>query len=96
MKNISRRDSEIANIKAVTESGAGSVIDLANLLSSRTTPLPRSLRVVLENLVVQAQGGAKVDQHIEAVVNWHAGSGEITVPLAVSRVMLPDSSASRR
>lgn len=92
MENISSRDSEIAIRRAVAESGAGQVIDLVSLLSSRATPLPCSLRVVLENLVVQARGGAEVNHQIEEVVNWHAMSDEITVPLAVSRVMLPDSS----
>lgn len=92
MDNVSRRDTEIAIQSAVVESGAGQVIDLFGMLSSRVAPLPRSLRVVLENLVVQARNGAKVNRQIEAVVNWHAASDEITVPLAVSRVMLPDSS----
>lgn len=68
------------------------VVDLCGMLANRQRPLPRSLRVVLENLAVQALGGADVGESIDAVRDWHAGSGEIAVPLSVSRVMLPDSS----
>lgn len=67
-------------------------IDLRTLLRDRATPLPRSLRVLLENLAIQRGNGADVTSEIEALRNWSAATGEITVPLAVSRVMFPDSS----
>ncbi len=72
--------------------GDGRVVDLEPMLAGRRQPLPRSLRVVLENLAVQALSGADVSDSMAAVRDWHAGADEIAVPLSVSRVMLPDSS----
>ncbi|AYE85338.1 aconitate hydratase AcnA [Sulfitobacter sp. D7] len=92
MENTERQSKDIATFTTAAKGGAGLVIDLTRMLSARANPLPRSLRVVLENLAVQARRGAEVEQQIATVTNWHAGSDEITVPLAVSRVMLPDSS----
>lgn len=68
------------------------VVDIRRLLAHRRTPLPRSLCVVLENLAVQALNGADVAANIAALCDWGADSSEISVPLKVSRVMLPDSS----
>ena len=81
-------------ISLASTSGADSerIVDLQAMLAHRSSKLPLSLQVVLENLAVQALNGAEVSDTIDAVVNWHAGSNEIVVPLAVSRVMLPDSS----
>ena len=76
------------------DSDAGTLlgVDIRALLRHRRTPLPRSLRVVLENLVIQQHNGADVSREIAALRGWSAASAEVTVPLAVSRVMFPDSS----
>jgi aconitate hydratase len=77
---------------SVTGSAARRIVDLAALTAGRAAPLPRSLRVVLENVALQALTGRSVDDHLETVRNWSTQSPEIAVPLAVTRVMLPDSS----
>lgn len=68
------------------------IVDLPMLMADRQTPLPRSLRVVLENLALQALDGDDVTGEMEAVRSFSACSPEIAVPLSVTRVMLPDSS----
>ncbi|WP_425049245.1 aconitate hydratase AcnA [Psychromarinibacter sp. S121] len=76
----------------VTAARGGRFIDISPLLAHRARPLPKSLRVVLENLAFQALDGRDVAAEIAALANWSAETGEIAVPLSVSRVMLPDSS----
>lgn len=67
-------------------------VDLEKLAAGRSWALPFSLRVVLENLARQALGGADIGTAIADVAGWRADSDALAVPLAVSRVMLPDSS----
>lgn len=66
-----------------------SFTDLHPHLCNRDSPLPYSLRMVLENLL--RTGNAPGDI-IKAVANWSSSSPEIFAPLSVSRVILPDSS----
>ena len=73
-------------------SEVGRAVELRGLLAHRRTLLPRSLRVVLENLAVQSLNGVDVSTEIAALRDWSANSPEISVPLTVSRIMLPDSS----
>lgn len=68
------------------------VVDIPRLLSTRETPLPRVLRAVLENVAAQAATGKATADYVAALINWQPGDAELAVPLAVSRVMLPDSS----
>ena len=68
------------------------VVDLPRLLAGRGAVLPRVMRVVLENLCLQALAGADVKDEIAAVVGWSKGAPELAVPLGACRVMLPDSS----
>ncbi|MDN2566526.1 aconitate hydratase AcnA [Aquibium sp. A9E412] len=67
-------------------------IDLAALLADRSTPLPRALMIVLENVARQRLRGAPVEAEMAAVAGWTAASPELSVPLKVTRVMFPDSS----
>jgi aconitate hydratase len=94
MQNVVRTDSAEIAVAGFPVKGAAPAraIDLDALTAGRTRPLPRSLRVVLENLALQALDGVDVAQEIAAIRDWSAGTGEIAVPLQVARVMLPDSS----
>ncbi|WP_112320991.1 aconitate hydratase AcnA [Oceanibium sediminis] len=74
------------------ETGKFTAIDLNGLLAGRSQPLPFTLRVILENLARQALAGADTLKVMGQVANWTPGAPEIAVPLAVSRLMLPDSS----
>lgn len=68
------------------------VVDLKRLMSARSTTLPYSLRVVMENLARQALNGAGSGDHVAKIAGWMPGDAPLAVPLSVSRVMLPDSS----
>src|SRR5690554_662066 len=70
----------------------GRMICLAELMGARAAPLPYALRVVAENLARQTLAGAAGAELLGAVLGWTPESGEIAVPLKVSRLMLPDSS----
>jgi aconitate hydratase A / 2-methylisocitrate dehydratase len=63
-------------------------VDVSALAGTCGRRLPYSLRVVAENLCLS---GAS-PQALQAVLDWSAASPALTVPLAVSRVILPDSS----
>ena len=84
------------DLVVVPASGAGGAaalaVDLRALLAHRRAPLPRSLRVVLENLVLQARNGVDLAEAIETLRNWDAATGPLALPMAVTRVMFPDSS----
>lgn len=71
---------------------ASRFVDLPGLTSHRTTPLPYALRVVAENVARQVLAGRAEEALLQQVLNWTPETGEISVPLAVTRVMLPDSS----
>ena len=94
MQNVVRTNSaEIACAGFPGKGGAPALaVDLNALTAGRKRPLPRSLRVVLENLALQALDGEDVAHEIAAIRDWSASTDEISVPLQVSRVMLPDSS----
>jgi aconitate hydratase len=92
MQEATRPDSMSPAPAIKVLAGNDRIINLDEMLAHRKQALPRSLRVVLENLVAQALNGADVGDSIEALRHWHAGSDEIAVPLSVSRVLLPDSS----
>lgn len=94
MQNVVKTDSVEIPLAGFPVKGGESerAIDLGALMGGRRRALPRSLRVVLENLALQALDGADVAQEIAAIRDWSAETGEIAVPLKVARVMLPDSS----
>ena len=69
--------------------GLVSYTDLRPLFSGRADPLPYVLRVVLENLV---RNGNASDEIVESIAHWTPESPEMSVPISVSRVILPDSS----
>lgn len=78
---------------AMGKGSAPKVVDLTSLLTTRRRPLPYSLRVVLENLACQILGGSdEARPAFAAIRNWDSNSPGLSVPLAVTRVMLPDSS----
>jgi len=72
--------------------GGRRCIDLQSLLTKRARPLPYCLRVVLENVARQVFGGGADDGMLNELCGWSANSKELIVSMAVSRVMLPDSS----
>lgn len=74
--------------------GAGefTLVDLPSALGSRLTRLPFSLRVVAENLLRQSLDSEPAGAALERICDWTAASGELVVPLQVSRVIFPDSS----
>ena len=94
MQHTQPKDSAVIGLTDLRVNGApgGRFIDVSSLLSHRDRPLPKSLRVVLENLAYQSLDGRDVASEIAALCDWSAQTAEIAVPLAVSRVMLPDSS----
>jgi aconitate hydratase len=63
-------------------------VDVSALTASRVRPLPYSLRIVAENLLLSGAG----DQALQSVLGWNPASPAFTVPLSVTRVILPDSS----
>lgn len=68
------------------------VINLRNVLSSRTEPLPFALRIILENLLRQQLNGVDVKALSDALICWSKDTVELAPSLSVSRLMLPDSS----
>ncbi len=66
------------------------IVDLKEVLGKRRSPLPYCLRVVLEN--VMRRTGAGPSGLAEELAGWSPQSGALSVPLDVSRVVLPDSS----
>ncbi|WP_283179306.1 hypothetical protein [Gemmobacter sp. 24YEA27] len=64
--------------------------ELARLVATRTAPLPYSLRIVLENLIRNSPTDERA--LILEVAAWRPGAPGLVVPLAVDRVVLPDSS----
>ena len=70
----------------------GAMISLSEYLAARDAPLPYALRVVAENLARQVIAGVAEADLLDALLDWTPASGEIAVPLKVSRLMLPDSS----
>ncbi|MFT4012629.1 MAG: aconitate hydratase AcnA [Paracoccus sp. (in: a-proteobacteria)] len=64
---------------------------LADLMAPRSAPLPYSLRIVLENLLRNAATPAEQALARE-IAAWRPGADTLVVPLAVDRVVLPDSS----
>lgn len=71
---------------------AAQCVALDALAGKRIRRLPASLRIVLENVARQALGGADVAAALDALAAWAPDAAELTVPLSVSRVILPDSS----
>ncbi|MEQ9179330.1 MAG: aconitase family protein, partial [Nitratireductor sp.] len=71
---------------------AAQCVALDALAGKRTRRLPASLRIVLENVARQALAGADVAAALDAIAAWTPDAAELTVPLRVSRVILPDSS----
>ncbi|MGE0846378.1 MAG: aconitate hydratase AcnA [Flavobacteriaceae bacterium] len=67
-------------------------MDLVRLLDGRARPLPFCLRIVLENLVRNADPEGERTALAGEVATWSANSGALAVPLAVSRIIMPDSS----
>ncbi|MAB00979.1 MAG: aconitate hydratase AcnA [Rhodobacteraceae bacterium] len=76
----------------VSGADAHTLIDLPALTRSRRQPLPKSLAVVLENLARQTLTDPDLGDTVDRVAAWSGGDGDLVVPLAVSRVLLPDSS----
>ena len=72
--------------------GKFACIDLPAITAGRERPLPRSLLVVLDNLCRQQLRSGSVEKEILSLLNWNSSSGEMSFPLAVDRVLLPDSS----
>ena len=68
------------------------VYTVRKLQARRDSPLPYSLRVVLENLVRNSSGKAQDQQLIDSVAGWTPSAEPLIVPLKVDRVVLPDSS----
>lgn len=64
---------------------------MAGLLARRQTALPYALRVVLENVLRNATTPQE-EALAEEIARWVPGAATLVVPLAVDRVILPDSS----
>ena len=62
--------------------------DLSAQIRERRRPLPYSLRVIAENLLLSGADGPGR----QAVLDWRADGPALTVPLSATRVILPDSS----
>jgi len=72
--------------------GPLTAIDLRRLLARRARPLPACMKVVLENVARQALTGGVPAALVDQIADWSPSSGPLTVPLTVTRLMLPDSS----
>lgn len=69
-----------------------SAVDLAALLAERTAPLPSCLRIVLENVCRQVATGMAKPALAQEIATWTGKSPSLSVPLLVSRLIMPDSS----
>lgn len=69
-----------------------SCIDLSALTAGRRKPLPSCLKIVLENLGRQALLGHPTGDIAGQIAAWTGQTPPLSVPLAVSRLILPDSS----
>jgi aconitate hydratase len=67
-------------------------VGLEALAGGRDRPLPHCLRIVLENLARQALAGKATMDDVAKVAAWAPNATGLSVPLAVSRVIVPDSS----
>ncbi len=76
----------------VTGPDSHACLDLTDILSARDRPLPKSLMVVLDNLLRQQLAGSDLSGQIDAVINWDSSSAEIICSLKANRVLFPDSS----
>ena len=52
--------------------------------------LPYSIRILLENVLHYFDDFAVTRAHIDAIVNWKATQGRVTVPFSPSRVLMQD------
>lgn len=67
-------------------------VDLRALTASRQRPLPHCLRIILENLARRALAGDASEADVAKIAGWTPRTSGLSVPLTVSRVILPDSS----
>ncbi|MGP9819444.1 aconitate hydratase AcnA [Salinarimonas sp. NSM] len=73
----------------------GAFLDVCALAgTSRATreALPYTIRILAENAARNAGPGFADDADVRRLVGWRPGAAPFTVPLRVSRVLLPDSS----
>lgn len=93
-ENSATLSDDIPLVRLLDDAGKGDVlvVDIPSLLAARSAPLPRVLRAVLENVAAQVASGKEMAAHVAALAGWHPNAPELAVPLAASRVMLPDSS----
>ncbi|MFO1307665.1 MAG: aconitate hydratase AcnA [Burkholderiales bacterium] len=71
------------------------VADIAGWLAQRSLDLrrlPYAARAMLENLVRQVACGECEQDRLEAIADWNAAPLGTALPLAVSRLVMPDSS----
>lgn len=71
------------------------VADVAGLLADRgadVARIPYVARAVLENLVRQAARGEFESGRLDVVLDWRTAPPGMAMPLAVSRLVMPDSS----
>ena len=76
--------------------GAGPrCVDLVGTLAARGVDpesVPYAARAVLDNLLRQSVLGLCEDDRLETLLRWHDAPADTAMPLAVSRVVMPDSS----
>ena len=71
------------------------VADVAGMLSERgldVTRVPYVARAILENLVRQVDRNECEPERLETALDWRAAPAGMALPLAVSRLVMPDSS----
>jgi aconitate hydratase len=73
-----------------------SVPQLEKREGASISPLPVSLRILLESVLCHLDGRRIRDEDVEALVGWQPGASRTAeVPFVVGRVLLQDSPVSR-
>ena len=78
-----------------TKAGRVAMVDINVLEKDGVAPvsrLPYSIKVCLENLLRTMDGSICTSGDVERTANWAAGHENLTFPLRIARVMLPDAS----